>query len=467
MKIPFFGDRKRLPTIPRGKVLVSEDVLTAIQHFYTLMKRDFDYVRGTVDGEYNGNPYPSYESQVQEASRKYDGESSWGCDIARNIVDVRAALTVGAGPQLKVHDTIKNEDSAAREIAFCKEFMKVNGLNGKTGWEWAREAEIEGKFLVKLSFDSATKQVLARFIPWITRHYTVYTREDDYTEFTRVEYTDPNGAAKILNKGEFVYGKFGGRTAYVNTTPTKIGAVLGAIETVAKALRDIREINHLFASPTPTVECEDANAAEELYTRLTSINWKIGKLLVIGGGKYKMVGPPVESFQTMETEITLGIKRISGSTGIPVHFIGFPDLMSNRSTSDSTNEMLFASMAGEKQTWEDIYTQIFSCAMEISNKENGTAFNTSSIVAEIPESSQMKMRQIIDFWVELRDRKAVSLKTLIEKIPGVDPDQEMERLSEELKEEIAQLADSLVPQKRDTDPGEKRTMEKRLGRPGE
>jgi hypothetical protein len=413
-----------------------------------MLKKDFNWNNAGRNPDYNGNPFPTYESQVNETSRKYDAESAWGCQITKNIIDVRAALTIGTGVQPKVSNTIKDESTVERELAFIKELMSFNKLNGKMGWEWAREAEIEGKFLCKLTPDPETKQIHIRFICWMDRSYNVLSAADDYTDYESVEFYDAKGSKKTFKKAEFVYGKFGGRTSCVNKTPTKVGAVLGEIEAIAKALRDMREINHLFASPTPTVTCEDSTAADELFTTLTSISWKIGKLLVIGGADFKMVGPPIESYDSLEREVTMNAKIISGSTGLPVHFIGFPDLMSNRSTSDSSNEMLFASMAGEKQTWEEIYRTIFEKAMAMSNESFSTNFNTRSVVAEIPESSQTKMRQIIDFWVELRDRKAISLETLIEKIPNVDSKQEMSRLREELDDEIAQMMDTLMPKDR-------------------
>jgi len=441
---------------------------TKLQHFNSMLVRDFDPLTGSVGGGgYNGNPYKSYETQVTATANMYDGFADWGCQQVKSIIDARAALTAGSGVQPKVTDVVENEGGAKKELEWVRKFVQFNGLQGKTGVEWAKEAEIEGKCLAKLSLDRKFGQIVVRFIPWSQRSYTVHTDTDDYEHYTGVEFHD-EGKKVSWGEDDFVYTKFGGRINNPNISPTKIGVVLGKIEALDKALRDLREVNHLFASPTPTFECEDKNAAEELYDMLESIKWTIGKMLVVGAAKYKMVGVDLAAVETLEREITINAKIVSGAVGLPVHFLGFPELMSNRSTADSSMEMVFSSVHRERETWVKFYTELFRKAIVMSNKYLNTTLDGDKVCAEIPHSSNTKMRQVIEFWMELADRDAISKETLVEQIPGIDAQQELNRLKKEKKEAEADLIDGLRNSKNPAPPKDQKTLdENRLGRPAE
>lgn len=442
--------------------VMSQSQLNHMADSLSLLKDDFD-ATGKNPG-FNGNNYPNYEAQVNELERKYGGRAAWGCGIVQAAIDVRSSFTAGMGIQA-VLSPIEKEGSGNAEIEYINKFISLNGLSGEKNVNWAVEAELEGKFLAKISWDESNKNVVARYIPWKTTSYRVETREDDYEEYTGVKYYVA-GEEKNIKPEQFVYAKFGGRTHMVNDTPPKVGTVLTEIEALAKAMRDHREINHLFSFPTPVVTCEDGVDAAEVKTKINESNWKIGKLLVLGGAKYELVGPDIQGVDSIEKEIVACIKIISAATGLPVHFFGFTDLMSNRATADSLMEMVFASTAKERQVWLKFYTHLFQKVLEMSNLRNGTVFDVKSVVAEIPEDSQTKRRQIVDFWLELLDRKALSVKTLLENVPGVEAEQEMERIKDERKEEMLEI-ESQLAMERDTQPGEKRKMEKRLGRPGE
>ena len=441
---------------------------TQIDHFNSMLIRDVDPRTGIVGGSgYHANPYSTYELQVHATCEKYLGYAPWGCQFTKSIIDARAALIAGTGVQPKVTDTVEDEETAKAELKWVREFVQFNGLGGKTGVEWAKEGELEGKCLVKLSLDRENKQIVTRFIPWTSRGYRVRSADDDYERFIEVSFTK-DGKPITWKEDEFVYTKFGGRIDDPNNSPTKIGVVLSKIEALDKAMRDLREINHLFASPTPTFECEDRNAAEELFSMLETIQWKIGKMLVIGAAQFKMVGPDIASVETLEREVNVNAKIVSGAVGLPVHFFGFPELMSNRSTADSSMEMVFASVHAERESWIKFYTQLFRRAMEMYNKFYKDNLDPKKICAEIPHSSNTKMRQVVEFWLELRDRGAISMETLLEQIPDVDSKQELNRLKKERKEQEAEMVASLRNTQNARPPLDQKTLdENRLSRPSE
>lgn len=80
----------------------------------------------------------------------YDGTAEWGTPIARNVIDLRAAFTLGDGIQ-----AVDKDDTAdsKREAEFIKGFLDINGFDEDCAQDWAKEVEIEGKSCALFSPD--------------------------------------------------------------------------------------------------------------------------------------------------------------------------------------------------------------------------------------------------------------------------------------------------------------------------
>jgi len=375
--------------------------------------------------KYRGNDYTSYDSIVTQLDKMYSGTADWGNLIAKNIVDVRAAFTVGQGVK-PVYMEGFSENTASREMEFIKKFLIANNLDNEVPQDWAREAEIEGKFCCKLIPDIEKKQIKVRYLSYTNNKYKVITPTDDYAIYERVEYNINSTPVKI-EANNFVYKRFGGRTTKVNETTPKAGLCLGMIEGIDKALWDWRKINHLFSSPTPYFECETPEQAEKLNELLGKINWKIGKY-VATTGKFSLVESAGAARESIENEIITRAKMISGIVGLPVHFLGLPDLMSNRSTSTDLFELINASTSKERTVWIGGYEELFQKVLLMANAVFNMGFNPNAIGAEIPFVSEQKMKQIVDIWLPLYTARAIDLDTLLNKIPDVDAETVKENL---------------------------------------
>ena len=433
----------------------------SVQAYNSLLQEDCNPITGSCP-TYTGNEYPSYEAQVSETSRKFEGLSAWGCFLTQAIIKLRAAFIMGDGAQATLTKEAESKENAQPEMDFIEKFMKSNRMSRTLCGLWAEEAEIEGKALLRLSYNK-DKGITVLLFPWTQHRYTIETEEDDYTAITKAAYR----GTQSIPASMLAYAKFGGRIAKPNIAPTKVGLLLGKLEAIDKALRDLREMNKLSTSPTPCFECEDEQGANTLYEKLREINWSIGEVLVIGGAKFEIKGPPITSVEFLIQEIVNNIKMVSASTGLPVHYFGFTDLMSNRSTADSLMESIFAATKAEREGWENLITDLFDKAIALHNTHHSyDPLRPGLIRATIPQGSQTKMRQIIDFWMELFDRNAVSLKTVLDMVPGLDQETEMALIKEQQKEDdlniISQLAES-----RDSNPGEKRLADKKEGAPNE
>lgn len=388
-----------------------------------------------------GNPYKEYKTAIKELVKKYDGEADWGNYQARSIIDVRAAFTIGNGIQAIERDqkTGKSKPDQSgtfqKEMDFINAFIQHNDLDEEGAQEFAKEAELEGRILFKLIPNKDKKQIDLRFLSFDDLGYEVQNKEGDYKVYESVSYKTSTEEVE-LEMGKFVYKRFAGRANKVNEFRPKVATILRVIEDLDKALKDLRKINNLFASPTPHFDCEDETSARSLYKTLKDINWNVGKFLTTAKVTFNMVGTDTSGVDSIEKEITNCVKIISGTTGIPVHFLGLPDLMSNRSTSTDLFELIIASTNRERKTWIGCYEEVFMRAMEMSNSEFKTNFNVNAVSCDIPQITAAKLKELVEVWLPLFTANVIDLDYFLSMIPDADP--------EAIKESNRKAAEEMV-----------------------
>ena len=345
---------------------------------------------------YTGTPskYNTYSKQVTQLGKLYDNTADWGCMIAKNVIDMRTAFSVGTG--VRVIKEKSFEGDAKEELKWVKAFMRFNNLDEEMPQEFAKEAEIEGKVLLRFLVDTDKKNIRIIHVPWRKFNYTITTPEWTFYDYINAKYIG-SGATNIkfdLTDPWFVYRRFGGTVDKINETPPKTAFILREMEDLDKALVDWRRINTIFAAPTPTFTSEDSQTAKEIQDWLDGKNFKIGKGLSIGGMgvKYELVGWKGDGFTTLQFETVALVKTISGTTGIPVQFLGYPELLSNRDTAENLMEFIALSTDKERNTWTGAYEELFHKAMILSNTYLGTNLNPMAVdsVIDRPELTTME-----------------------------------------------------------------------------
>jgi len=382
------------------------------------MQNDIDILAASIETKknYTGNPYPNYYPAIIELSNKYEGIADWGIQQARNIIDIRAAFTIGQGIKVSLKDDKKSKKN---ELDFINDFIEFNDLDEEMPQEFAKETEIEGRFLGKLFSDKEAKQIKLRFVSYTTNTYKIKTNPNDYMDYEKAIYTDSKTSREVVLKdNEFVYSKFCGRLDKVNDIKPKIAMVLSNIESIDKALYDFRKINYLL-TPTPYFKCGNVNEATSLNKALRDANWKLGNFLCTTSD-FDIKGIPTENIDSLEKEIVTNSKIISGATGIPVHFLGLPELMSNRAVSTDLFELIIASTNKERHIWIGTYEEIFKKAMAMSNEKFQTNFDIDSINVEIPYVTESKIKALTETWLPLYMSGAIDLDYMLSLIPNID-----------------------------------------------
>src|SRR4030042_1662100 len=119
-------------------------------------------IAGEQEGaKYRGNEYLTYDAAVEAIDKKYRGVADWGCLQTGNIIDIRAAFIISEG--IQVQEVRKGEGQ--RELEFAEAFLDHNNLDEEMAQEYAKEAEIEGKILLKLDWDEEAKMVAGQTVP--------------------------------------------------------------------------------------------------------------------------------------------------------------------------------------------------------------------------------------------------------------------------------------------------------------
>lgn len=381
--------------------------------------------------------YKNAKEAVQELARKYDGEADYGCDQARAIINSRAAFTIGSGLIIFAKDPITgkrlepNDQKFKAELDFINQFIKYNNLDEEGSVSYAREAEIEGRILFRLIEEPEAQQIGLRFVSYAQHGYKIVTDPDDYLKYDRAEYqysksedTDAAvGTVKVtLSPETFVYKKFAGRVSKVNNLMPVTATIMKRLEYIDKAVTDLRKINKLFSSPTPHFDCSSTAAADDLRRRLQECNWSPGKAIVTTGCKFTMVEYAKTGSDSLIEEVTVNCKIVSGVTGVPVSFLGMPDLMSNRAVSTDLFEMIIAMTETERKTWVGTYEELFKKVLELASGKFGKVFNADCIGVDIPRITSAKLKELTDIWLPLFQSNVVDLDYMLKMIPDADPD---------------------------------------------
>lgn len=397
---------------------------------------------------YKGNKYTSYKSAVKEINKKYNGTADWGVLQTGSIIDLRAAFIIGEG--LKI---VKKADDANAEYDWAQEFLEYNDLDQEVCQEFAKEAEIEGKIAIKLTEEEtpdSTKEkkkymVSTRYVSWTEKGYVITANPQDYMKYEKMTWRPKDkDKDETLKEANFVYKKFGGRINKPNSATPKIMRCLTQVEDLDKALRDYREINKIFAGPILAAECKNKEDVTSTREALSDKNWTIKKIF-IATSKLYYAQFDIKGVESLENEIVTLAKMISGTTGIPVHFLGFPELMSNRAVAENLMQLVHAATIKERETWIGAYEEVIAKSMALYNDKafpklsKLKTLDPSKIGVEIPMITREHWDHLEKIYLPAAIAGKISDEAFQEKIPGFDIEADQKRKETKEASEFEQI----------------------------
>ena len=388
------------------------------------------------DDTTQSNNYQTHSAQTDELKNMYIGATDIGCDLAKRLVNISAALQVPNGVGLEYDP----KDEKSQEVAYIKKFLEVNQLNEGVCTFLTREAQIEGQVLVQLIWDENVNVPLTSYLKWSEYKYSVFPIGKNnmigpyQVGWEKVEDKDSEGQTLVdpdiawagFNKVKNVGGSIEGYPS--------LGNVLMRLDAIGRDLYDWRISNKLYAYPTPHVSIEDGAQAEELASKIKALGWTVGNMLVTSG-KFEMVVPE-NFYQTIKESIVMSLQFISGSIGLAVSWLGFPDLMSNRATADSLGEPLEIVAAADITEWRSFYQQMFNNVITIRNANmvGKPPLKMDVVKPKIRPMSDRIWQQLIRLYLPAAEQNILSREGFLNKIPGFNVEEEVKRMEKQIKE---------------------------------
>ena len=375
------------------------------------------------------NSYTDYESQTSAIYEKYNGMKDFGSQLVRTIIDFRTSFIAGEGISVSSKDE-KTSD-------WIKQFIKDNKLNGSMLINMVKGSEMAGQSIATLSVENKNgeenKIVIKRKPYNVLKPYRVKYNPETYEIIGIQEKKDLVGW-QLSDIKDYIYIRTGGDDVPGISPTTRTGIVLTDIDNYDRALKDIRRNNHIFARVTPVFKVDSESEASQLKTWLSKIQWKIGTAF-IGKAKFSYESPTTTAYQNLVSELTSVIKTISGITGVPVHWMGHVDLMSNRSTAESLYEVIKNATMNERSIWEESLYDIILKAQEMYINNGGT-----DIKLNRDFDVKLPLIDLSNFLDRVRSLQiayadgAISIDDYRNNIPGIDPLQTAKVLGQEQKE---------------------------------
>lgn len=392
------------------------------------------------------NNYKDYFSQALETYRKYNGISDWGNQQTRAIVDFRTSFIAGEGISISAQNEKTSE--------FIEKFMEDNFLNGSFFINAVKSTEMCGQTIYQLHVDRDDKykdgfKISVTRFPYDHRkpYRPVYAIKGNYSTLI-FKLQESKMVERTLALPNSVPVITGGDDIVSEGPTTKIGLALNDIENYDRAVKDIRRLNHVLARITPTVEVANQKEVKATADFFNQMRWKIGQMF-IGTGKFKYEVPSSGSHDNLKSELVTTIKNIAAITGIPIHWLGYVDLMSNRSTADSLFEVIKSSTINERTVHSEAIQSLILKAQELHIDNGG------SMITKIDPEFEVKL-PLIDyssFYDKVRalstafNDGAISMSDYRNEIPGIDPLETEKQIEKEQAENI----DRFMPEDLDLD----------------
>ena len=398
-----------------------------------------------TSGDGCGNNYKGYGSQTSAIFRKYQGKDDLGNWQTRALVDTRTAFISGEG--LSVHSS----DNALS--VWIDKFLSFNKLKGSRFFDFVKAGEMTGKGLFVLEADKKKEQVIVKRIP------TNY-EGGKKIEATPYDIANPNTRVDIkldnkeLDAKNFEYVKLAGLPCEYNNTTTKIGQVLNQCDNYDRGMNAMRKNNHLFGKVTPFFKCEDDGTVSRI-AKIIKNGWKIGNAIA-AKAEMSMVVPELGAMDNIKAEQLALAKAISFVTGIPVHWLGHVDAMSNRSTAESLYETINNGTVNERSIWSESFYEIILKAQEIAINngfENVPKTVNADFEVTIPLIPFTRMLQYIQALSLAFSDGAISLADYTNRLPGIDPFRVKQNKEEEAAAE-AKATENLINKTKLPDPEE-------------
>jgi hypothetical protein len=350
-----------------------------------------------ASGQYppEGVPYDVYKhfipgvnptDRLSQAKWMLDAYETYklGSVSFRSVAGLFSAMLAGDGPE------IYSEDERTKD--FIDSFFKTNNL-----------------YTIKLQ-DLITYAIVYNYV-------TFNVKKISDLKVPLVSFATPEKIEKIT-ENMLQFSGYPGRVQCSGPFGSAVG--LGLFQRVDELKSKLEIINNKVARPTPTVEVASRAEAMQTTKAMKDEKWLLGDIWV-GTGKFSFAFMPGDSVDSLTKELLVIAKTFQILFGIPVHWSGHVEEMSNRATA----EELHAIMATVTQPYRDriveFLTRITNRAFSFSqNKIQGVQERKDFEIGLAP-LNLTAFKEMVDSLISLKKERVVTPKEIRGYVPGMTP----------------------------------------------
>jgi hypothetical protein len=435
-----------LYAVTREKITDVSEIKEAIQGLDEGQKQDIlsTCITNSGGGVSSGavcidkNNYSTYVKQIQQINYMYNNRSDYGGEILRAVIDTLCSFIGGEGL------SVKAEKEKTRK--YVETFLKKNKLlDGSELIDNITTGEMEGKDLMMLTPGDDFVKV-NNFTYWITP-YEIEHANASLKEYTKAVVTlekkklEEESNKKTLSKDKFVYVKLGGSPDRVNRTPPTVANILTDIENFSRAKYDMRKNNHLFGRVTPVFLVETLNEAKALQNKINSMDNVIGRAYAGTAKQVLYLEPSGKGREVISKEMIDLLRIISMNTGIPIQYLAYPDLLSNRATAENMLEAVNAATVKKRLIWEEAFTELTQKSMIIATEKGieGAVNDPDGFEIKLNFATLALLKQVAEIWVLLAEQGYISKASVRSRLPGINITNEEKLLKKEKEERIEDM----------------------------
>jgi hypothetical protein len=398
---------------------------SALDSFYVLERLSKDSDSTEISGT-------NRMEKLKLIRKMYRGEAGYGNIPCSSVVNFNKTFQWSNG--LIVLDNQGEEEAqegASPEAQVLEEFLDYNDLNEEMGMMLGVEGELSGQVAMRWSWDKKANNVKLFILPLLETQYVAVYKPGNYTQLDSLLLHPGTEKEESIPGDQVVFLKFRGTIngTYGVATPMPC---LPEMQDFDKARVDLRKVNHLFAFPTPILRAKTTERVKQLNDAIQALNWKIGKALVMMEGEgleYAEIKGTGSQF--LMDEMKMLLQHISAVTDVPIHFLGHPELLSNRATSNDLFEAPVKRAMAEQRVWMGGFEELIQKVLPIYAMQRQLELFPDKVAIAFPPVRVGNREDIIKAWLPVWVSKGVSHQTFLSEIGIDDPDQELKLLLDE------------------------------------
>jgi hypothetical protein len=408
------------------------------QNLYDITYGEFDNPYTQIDFTDSWVKFTEYRDIIYQTYLRYNKRAPFGAATVKTVVQFLAAWAV---------KDITVIGKTPEHTEFIELISKQVNLD-KFVSELSTLSELQGHSVVDIRYTMIDGQP---FFKWVLIPFRLYQYNllfDTNLFYNGYTYKDKANSTVTIDKDKSqFFPVYGFDSDYISASYPipSVGYILEHADTIDKARENIRHTNKYFAKKTPVISTEDQLSADKILDQIESRDWKLTSFLVAPHLDLKQIGADNEGVKVLIEEILTCQQAISGTCGVPIDKLGYPEQFSAQSVRLENSESINVQAAPKRVIYKQGLEELFAKTIKMYNVLMGKTLDPNGISITINESAISLQERKATMLNDAFDRGVIDQQYYLENHPLVSDDAEeiLERIEEKKLEDEKRLTDKV------------------------